>query len=159
MGHKRSHWQRTQAVLAQPDLQPTDKLVLMVIAHHVNTRTHQCRVGAKRLTALSGLSRAALYRSLDRLEDRKLIHRKRTGRSTIFVWNVSQDETSDVSPAGHQKSHQRDIRCLGSGTSTEPVVNNQDFDQGENDTPTDDFDLDRAFNVLCFPKHNRSNEQ
>ncbi len=113
-----SHWDRIEAALSLPGLSSTDRLVLVVLAHHVNGRTLKCRVGSARLIQMTGLSRAAVFASLARLVKAKAISRKRTGRSTIYYWSVSwTSEVQQVDFRGPADGLQRSTRC----TSTEPV--------------------------------------
>ena len=111
------HHERT-ALLLQLRCQPTEKLVLLALAHRWNP-ARPVRIRRVRLADDTGLSVRTLTRILKQLQAQELLTLKRTGRSTIFHmrWDtvsllIGQPVPSDVSPCPirsdtmtHQKGH------------------------------------------------------
>ena len=97
------HHERTATVL-QLRCQPTEKLVLLALAHRWNP-ARPIRIRRARLADDTGLSVRTLTRVLQQLVRKELVEVKRTGRSTIFVlpWDTMadqkcQDDTSEGTP-------------------------------------------------------------
>ena len=78
------HW-----ILDDRTLAPNEKLVALAIVRHMNAQG-TCRVGTKRLVALSGLRKRSVLRAIAGLRRLPWFRVKRTGRSSIFELNQRQ---------------------------------------------------------------------
>lgn len=96
----------------QRPVTPTEKLVLLALAHHVHGRSPRatCYPSLARLRAMTGLSRSSVCRLLDGLasdepERRALIRRQTRGGRRSTVYELLLGEAADTGPtAGPQES-------------------------------------------------------
>lgn len=80
-----SHWHRVDAILLRPDLAPSEKLLLIALAHRWNpSHKRPLRVGVARLCSDTGQSRSTVKRALAALKKAGIVEVKSTGRSSIF---------------------------------------------------------------------------
>ena len=130
-----------------PVSDPQAKLVLLAIARHADKRG-SCYPSAARLMAVTGLSKASVYRKISYLEKHGFIRVTRRGKdgkktSNLYRLLLSQAETKQ-SHSETKVSHTEPL------TSQEPVNNiscNVYDSQGDNETKQDPF-LDLAERAL-----------
>ena len=70
------------------------------ISKHLNERTGECFPSIERIAAVTGLSRSAVNRAIDKLREGGWINSHRTRGPSVY-------SIRDVSPAAHQMYHQR----------------------------------------------------
>ena len=79
------------------------------ISKHLNERTGECFPSIERIAAVTGLSRSAVNRAIDKLREGGWINSHRTRGPSVY-------SIRDVSPAAHLEV----ARCVTSGTSDVP---------------------------------------
>lgn len=97
-----------QNAILQADLTPTEKLVGLCVAFHVNRRTQTTRLRQSTIAEECGLSVRSVQRSFKSLRDAGLLNMQTTGRSPI-IHVCTGNNTGNVEPpqeAG-QIRHQR----------------------------------------------------
>ena len=97
-----------QNAILQADLTPTEKLVGLCVAFHVNRKTQTTRLRQSTIAEECGLSVRSAQRSFKSLRDAGLLDMKTTGRSPI-IYVCTGNNTGNVEPpleAG-QIRHQR----------------------------------------------------
>lgn len=82
-----------QNAILQADLMPTEKLVGLCVAFHVNKRTQTTRLRQSTIAEECGLSVRSVQRAFKALRDAGLLEMKTTGRSPII-----QISTGNVEP-------------------------------------------------------------
>ena len=89
------------------DLAPTDKLVGLAYALHLDGRTGAARVRQQRIASECGLSPRTVRRAMRELERVGLIETQRTGRSVIVRVGGEGGESGRVerTPVSHQSGH------------------------------------------------------
>lgn len=96
-----------QQSILESDLLPSEKLVGLIIAFHLNSKTGSTRLFRRTLVDESGLSLPSVKRAVKALAKMRLISKKSTGRSSMFSLVCSGNNTGTVegSPVDHQKVH------------------------------------------------------
>ena len=93
------------------DLTPTEKLVGMALALHINLATGQIRIRQATMAQECGLSTRSVMRAVRGLVAAGIFESKRTGRATILTRAEAQAESGknsgivEVPPASHQMRH------------------------------------------------------
>ena len=88
------------------DLAPTDKLVGLAYALHLDGRTGTARVRQQRIAAECGLSPRTVRRAMRELERVGLIETQRTGRSVIVrVGEGIESGRVERTPVSYQSGH------------------------------------------------------
>lgn len=95
---------------------PASKLVLIALANRANGPHWECFPSIPTIAADATVHRASVIRHLDQLEESGFIHRRRTGRATVYrLRPMSHSATSDVAECditqsdirGRRKRHQK----------------------------------------------------
>lgn len=86
----------------------TEKLVLLCLAHHLNSATGQCNPSQARIAALTGLTDRSVRKAMASLTERGLIRTLRHGRAAHCSFSISRNEVP-VRPErrSDQKCHPR----------------------------------------------------
>ena len=92
-----------QNAILQADLMPTEKLVGLCVAFHINKRTQTTRLRQATIAEECGLSVRSVQRAFKALRDAGLLEMKATGRSPII--HVTGNNTGNVE--GPQEAPQR----------------------------------------------------
>ena len=98
-----------QNAVLQADLTPTEKLVGLCVAFHINRRTQATRLRQATVAEECGLSVRSVKRAFKALRDAGLLDMQATGRSPIIhilpVNNTGNVEGPLVAPQMGQKRH------------------------------------------------------
>ena len=86
-----------QNAILQADLMPTEKLVGLCVAFHVNRRTQATRLRQATIAEECGLSMRSVQRAFRALRDAGLLEMKATGRSPI-IYVCTGNNTGNVKP-------------------------------------------------------------
>lgn len=86
-----------QNAILQADLMPTEKLVGLCVAFHVNRKTQTTRLRQATIAEECGLSVRSVQRAFKALRDAGLLDMKTTGRSPI-IQITSGNNTGNVEP-------------------------------------------------------------
>ena len=95
-----------QNAILQADLMPTEKLVGLCVAFHINRKTQTTRLRQATIAEECGLSVRSVKRAFKALRDAGLLDMKSTGRSPIISTgnNIGNVEGPDEAPQrGHEK--------------------------------------------------------
>ena len=96
-----------QNAILQADLMPTEKLVGLCVAFHINKRTQSTRLRQDTIAEECGLSVRSVKRAFKALRDSGLLEMQATGRSPIIHFtgnNTGNVEGPQVAPQrGHEK--------------------------------------------------------
>lgn len=97
-----------QNAILQADLMPTEKLVGLCIAFHINRRTQATRLRQATIAEECGLSVRAVKRAFKALRDSGLLEMQATGRSPIIRIGTGND-TGNVEgpPVAPQRGHEK----------------------------------------------------
>lgn len=94
------------------DLMPTEKLVGMALALHVNIRAGHIRIKQETIAKECGFSRRTVVRAVNALVAAGVFESRRTGRTAILVEGQTGTDASvknsvnvEVTPVSHQKCH------------------------------------------------------
>ena len=95
-----------QAILSS-DLLPSEKLVGLIIAFHINHTTGSTRLLRQTIVDESGLSLPSVKRACKSLVKMRFLSKKSTGRSSVFLIPSPGNNTGTVegSPVDRQKVH------------------------------------------------------
>ena len=93
-----------QNAILQADLMPTEKLVGLCVAFHINRKTQTTRLRQATIAEECGLSVRSVKRAFKALRDSGLLEMKATGRSPI-IYVCTGNNTGNVE--GPQKAPQR----------------------------------------------------
>lgn len=80
-----------QNAILQADLMPTEKLVGLCVAFHINRRTQATRLRQATIAEECGLSISSVKRAFRALRDAGLLEMKATGRSPIIHVGTGND--------------------------------------------------------------------
>ena len=97
-----------QRLILQSELLPTEKLVGMIMALHVDSRTGKIRLSRAFIARTAGVSESTVKRAVKGLVDAGIFAVKKTGRSNIFSIASCSGKNSgrvDGSPMTRQKGH------------------------------------------------------
>jgi len=86
-----------QNAILQADLTPTEKLVGLCVAFHVNRRTQMTRLRQSTMAEECGLSVRSVQRAFKALRDAGILDMKATGRSPI-IYVGTGNNTGNVEP-------------------------------------------------------------
>lgn len=97
------------------DLTPTEKLVGMALALHMNVKSGHIRIKQETIAKECGLSRRTVVRAVLALVDSGFFESRRTGRTAILIpvsgsAGVKESGNVEVTPVSHQKCHPCHIR-------------------------------------------------
>lgn len=117
-------YRRLEPIL-QSDLSTADRLVLIVMAHHANRDTLQCRLSAKTIADEAGLTRRGAYKVVARLESLGWLSRSQQGLRGRKASNVYTLNLEPKSPAGmvNRVPYSDDERATGIGNRVPGMVN------------------------------------
>jgi hypothetical protein len=108
-------WQAMNSVLANSESQGNERLLMMVLAHHADAVGFSCYPAIETIVSESKLSRATVFRVLDRLEARGELSvesgkgesgkgNRKSNRYIIKVQRSQHSETFEQSQRSHQRS-------------------------------------------------------
>ena len=83
-----------QSAILQVDLMPTEKLVGLCVAFHINHRTQKTRIRQNTIAEECGLSVRSVKRAFKALREAGLLEMQATGRSSII--HVTGNNTGNV---------------------------------------------------------------
>ena len=106
-----------QRLILAADLTPTEKLVGMALALHLNVRAGHVRMKQQTIANACGFSRRTVVRAVISLVAAGIFESRRTGRTAILVPTAPSADASvkdsvsvAVTPVSHQKCHPCHIR-------------------------------------------------
>ena len=106
-----------QRLILATDLMPTEKLVGMALALHMNVKAGHIRMKQETIAKECGFSRRTVVRAVLALVAAGVFESRRTGRTAILVpaessagASVKSSVNVEVTPVSHQKCHPCHIR-------------------------------------------------
>ena len=108
---------KLQRLILATDLMPTEKLVGMALALHMNVKAGHIRMKQETIAKECGFSRRTVVRAVLALVTAGVFESRRTGRTAILVpaessagASVKSSVNVEVTPVSHQKCHPCHIR-------------------------------------------------
>ena len=107
-----------QRAILQTELQPTDKLVGMVLALHMDRKTGKIRVRQKTIAEECGVSDRTVRKAIANLVDAAVFTSQRTGRAAILIPLWKESGRVERKPASDQTGTQVPLWVLDTTLST-----------------------------------------
>ena len=108
---------KLQRLILATDLMPTERLVGMALALHMNVKAGHIRMKQETIAKECGFSRRTVVRAVLALVAAGVFESRRTGRTAILVpaessagASVKSSVNVEVTPVSHQKCHPCHIR-------------------------------------------------